>query len=580
MTTANDVIAALNQRHLLKTGRAQAPEELPSGWQGWLDAMSQVESKPRHAPPQAWIETFVQRPLQRIGKAGGLGRPFFQLLRLGRPNNPREDRTLRIGVGVADLLLHLLLAGLLLWLMYLRFLALAQQQDEDAVEAVQVEFIGRGNAVAGGGALASAGAASAPASAAPTRKPSPAPASAGASAPLAQPVLEQVAMPAAAPVAASSEMPALQPVKPVPADAPAAQQLQVSNVPQPQPQSFQLPPPRARSVTLPEVRLRDVQPQAQVEQIATLQTQPVRTLQVRQRNVQLRAPELKTQVQAIETFVPDTRLLSRERTAPIAGARQAQIKVPQLRGQVAAIPLRTGDGGASAAQPGNGSAANGNATASGAGGSKTSPAGDGTTQAGRGAGARAADAGGRGVASAGTGAGPGLKAAPGGWPGAAKSDDWGASNRNVAGTGNGNGHDGSGKSGLFNADGSPRLPDQWSKNSGIDIDRAGTWLKRPGLEYRGTRFDKYWIPSGTLLEEWVRRGIKQVSIPIPGTGLKLNCVVSLLSLGGGCIPVDPDANEQPSTGRKAPEIPFKPALQEDNGSVRAPPPVAPPPAGG
>ena len=38
--------------------------------------------------------------------------------------------------------------------------------------------------------------------------------------------------------------------------------------------------------------------------------------------------------------------------------------------------------------------------------------------------------------------------------------------------------------------------------------------------------------------------------------------------GGGCFPVNPDVNEQPATARPPPDIPFKPELQEDNGSVR------------
>ena len=56
----------------------------------------------------------------------------------------------------------------LLWLMYLRFMTLSQLPEED--EAVQVEFIGRGNVAEGGGALATAGAPSAEASAAPARR--------------------------------------------------------------------------------------------------------------------------------------------------------------------------------------------------------------------------------------------------------------------------------------------------------------------------------------------------------------------------------------------------------------------------
>ena len=140
----------------------------------------------------------------------------------------------------------------------------------------------------------------------------------------------------------------------------------------------------------------------------------------------------------------------------------------------------------------------------------------------------------------------------------------------MAGTGTGNGRngDGNGKSGLYNDDGSLRLPDEWTQISGLDLDRSGTWLKRPGLEYKATRFDQYWIPQGNLLEEWVRRGIKKVSIPIPGSSRRLQCVVSLLALGGACMPVSDDVNEQPAMARPPPDIPFKPQLQEDNGSVK------------
>ena len=585
MTTANDVIAALNQRRLLKTGHEPSPSQLPAGWQGWLDAMVQTAAPIRHAPPQDWVDSLVQRPAPAVSKSGGLGLPFFQLLRLGRPPDPREDRKLRIGVGAADVLLHLVLVGLLLWLMYLRFLALAQQQEDEQGEAVQVEFIGRGNVATGGGALANAGVESAPAAASAARRASPTvPTNPGQAAARAadanQPVaLEQVAASPPQTLAADQTAPILTQPKPVPSDATAAQQLQVSNVAQPQPESFQLSPPRERTVVMPEIKLRDVQPQQQVEAIATLKAQPVQTLQVKPRDVQLRAPELKTQVQALDVFIPDANLLTRERTPSTksAQATTASVQVPQLHGQVRELPLQPGEGGVVAAIPGNGHASNGQASAAGAGGNTASAAGTGQAQAGQGAGTQAVQTGGRGVSTAGTGAGPGLKAAPGGWPGAAKSDDWGASNRNVAGTGagsgndKGNGRNGDGKAGLFNADGSARLPDAWSKNSSVDLDRSGTWLKRPGLEYRGTRFDKYWIPEGNLLQEWVRKGIKELSIPIPGTKLKLKCVVSLLQFGGGCMPENPDANEQNSTGRKAPEVPFKPELQEDNGSVRPAP---------
>jgi hypothetical protein len=576
VTTASDVIAALNQRRLLKTGHAAVAAGLPAGWQGWLDAMQQRPAPVLHAPPQALVDTLVQRPVPSVGKRGGLGMPFFQLRRLERPANPREDRGLRIGVGAIDIVLHVVLVGILLWLMYLRFLALAQQQEEQPAETVQIEFIGRGNVATGGGALANAGAESAPAAAA-ARQPSPKTGqpSAGSTTAPTQETPEPVTASPPPTVAAEQPAPTLQQPKPVPAEATAAQQLQVSNVRQPTPESFQLPPPRERTVVLPEVKLRDAQPQQQVEAVATLQPTAVQALQVKPRDVQLRAPELQTQVQALEVFTPNAQALTQQRVVVSKNNAASQVQVPQLQGQVRELPMRAGDGGVVAAQPGQGSAASGQATTAGAGGSKTSATGNGQAQAGAGAGVHAAAAGGRGVGATGAGAGPGLKPAPGGWPGAGKTDDWGASNRNVAGSGNGHGGDGEGKGkpGLFNADGSARLPDKWSKNGAVDLDKSGTWLQRPGLEYRGTRFDKYWIPEGNLLQEWVRKGIKEISIPIPGTKLKLKCVVSLLQFGGGCGPENPDANEQNSTGRKAPDVPFKPALQEDNGSVKPPPPT-------
>lgn len=107
--------------------------------------------------------------------------------------------------------------------------------------------------------------------------------------------------------------------------------------------------------------------------------------------------------------------------------------------------------------------------------------------------------------------------------------------------------------------------DTWTRER---IEQAGTWLKRPPYDYEPTSFDRYWVPSESLLAEWVRKGIKQVGIPIPGTGKRINCVVSLLQLGGGCGISDPNLDEQPADGRPPPEIPFKPELQEDNGSVR------------
>jgi hypothetical protein len=164
---------------------------------------------------------------------------------------------------------------------------------------------------------------------------------------------------------------------------------------------------------------------------------------------------------------------------------------------------------------------------------------------------------------------------PGARPTFPRSDDWGASSRNRAGAEAGR------PPGLFNADGSPRLAsgtaqpgggfppgsDRWTKDQ---FDRAGTWLKRPPNTFEATRFEKLWVPNETLLEEWVRKNIRTMTIPIPGTSKTLTCVVSILQMGGGCGISDPNLNDQEATARPPPDIPFKRELQEDQQSLEKP----------
>ncbi|MFT4179801.1 MAG: hypothetical protein QM612_10140 [Thermomonas sp.] len=568
MTTANDVIAALNQRRLLKTGRLDDAGRMPAGWQQWFDGMPRVDAQAAHARPASWIDVFVQRPLRPIPRRPGAKsrlQAFFSLLQQNWEPDPRDERGLRIGVTVLDIVMHLVLVALLLWLMYLGMVALSKVEEDD--EAVQVEFIGRGNAEEGGGALAAAGAESAASPAPAVRQPTPSPSPATEAAATAQPanVAEQPVPAPSAEVAAAQPEPAPQPVED------AAQELQVSEVRVPDPASFQLPPPRERSTTLPELRERAPR-QTEVVDVEAPRMQALPERQVAVRQPQPREPQLRQRALPVDAIQPDPTEALRQRPLPGVSEVQVQARAPELRAR--AIVPKPGGSPTTATKPGSGNAASGSAT-SGAGNAHGDAPAAGQAKAGAGQGARAATESGRGVTTVGSGAGPGLKPAPGGWSGAAKSDDWGASDRNVAGTGNG-GKSGDGKSGLFNSDGSTRLPDEWTKQSGIDIDRAGTWLKRPGLEYKGTRFDKYWIPNGTLLEEWVRRGIKKVAIPIPGSKLQLRCAVSALPPGAVCTPYNPDVNEQPAIARPPPDVPFKPELQEDNGSVRP----ADPPAGG
>jgi hypothetical protein len=181
----------------------------------------------------------------------------------------------------------------------------------------------------------------------------------------------------------------------------------------------------------------------------------------------------------------------------------------------------------------------------------------------------------------GIGAGPSSTPAPGSWATPRRADDWGESDRNAPGRGDGV-RDGDGRPRVGAAPGSAsagRPPGTYTAEI-RDLDRAGTWLKRKAYPYEPTRFDRFWRPNETLLEEWVRRGVKQVSIPIPGTSKRIVCGISILQLGGGCWAEDPNVNEQPASARPPPDIPFKPELQEGTGvtvpATRAPPPAAPP----
>jgi len=182
-----------------------------------------------------------------------------------------------------------------------------------------------------------------------------------------------------------------------------------------------------------------------------------------------------------------------------------------------------------------------------------------------------------------SGTGPSSSPRPGAAPTPVAGDDWGLGNQNRPGATNPGGRN----PGLFNPDGSVRLPGDSAVGGGLPpgtitedfakIDRMGTWLKRPPLDYTPTRFDRFWVPQGTLLEEWVRRGIRKVFVPIPGTSKRLVCTVSLLQAGGGCTVDDPNLRDEEATARPPPSVPFKPELQDPGSGLTTPPP-APAPA--
>ncbi|MDR2871924.1 MAG: hypothetical protein LBV45_05275 [Xanthomonadaceae bacterium] len=156
------------------------------------------------------------------------------------------------------------------------------------------------------------------------------------------------------------------------------------------------------------------------------------------------------------------------------------------------------------------------------------------------------------------------------WESTAGDDRWSGTARD-SGTGT--------VAGVFDGDGRVRLPDgngagdrrhgapggdEWTRER---IERSGTWLRSPPNQHTPGRFDGYWVPHESLLAEWVRKGIRNLSIPIPGTGKRIQCIISILQAGGGCGISDPNLNIQPAQARPPPDIPFKPELQENNGST-------------
>ncbi len=294
--------------------------------------------------------------------------------------------------------------------------------------------------------------------------------------------------------------------------------------------------------TLPEVRSRDV----------TVPSVPVKapeTLRPRGEIV-LRDPRAAA--------APAPAAPSRPAGAPTPSPGQGDARTP--------APATTGQASAGSAPRG----ATGNATTGSAQG--TTPAATGRsasappapTSGGRPAGSGSAP---QGRAPSGVGMTPSPR--PGALPSPTRGDDWGASNQNRPGNAPTGGRTGS----LFNPDGSVRMPGNSGDVGGglppgtliedfEKIDRMGTWLKRPPLDYTPTRFDRFWIPNESLLEEWVRRGVKTVAVPLPGTSKRLRCVVSLLQAGGGCFIDDPNMRDEEATARPPPDVPYKPELQE------------------
>lgn len=529
------------------------PGEFPPGWAEWFAAMVERVGAVTGATADAIVAIFVQREPTLPPRASAvLGRwqAFGTLWRQQWHPASRDERWVRFLAWLITLVVHLVFGVLLIILAYTAYQETAGQTED---VAVRVQFIGQGAPEEEGGG-----------------PPSPRPPD------LVQPDTQQAQQPQPAQPprpqlsevetpSSSIEAPQTEPLQreqPQLAEEtvePAVQQpLQVTETARPDETRFRLPPPQPRpidAIVQPSVEVPTLR--SEVEALPTPRAPaPVRPIDREQPQRQIAVPQIAAQATEIE--VPQPLPAVRARDLPQQTTSRAQVQVPSSTAQAESLPMPPGATAAAQAPS--------SATAQPAGAPQAPPAPASGTQPAS--------------AAAGSGAAP----KPGGLPTPAKGDDWGDAKRNVAGQPKGGDQAGA-KPGLFNADGSVRLPPgasgegpkQYGNPPGsqeqhiADLDRAGKWLERPRFGYEPTRFEKYWVPHETLLQEWVRKGIKKLSIPIPGTSKRIECVVSLLQVGGGCGVSDSEKLfDQPASGRPAPDVPFKPELQEDQDALKKP----------
>ncbi|RNF83235.1 hypothetical protein [Montanilutibacter psychrotolerans] len=581
MVSAAEFIEAIQRRLRLYRPRPVPPGAFPPGWQAWFASMLERQGAVTGALSSAIVDALLQRPLARPPRrADELTRwqAFASLWRQQWHPPEREDRRVRWFAAAVSAIIHVLFAAMLLWLMYLQYIG--NEALPEGEDVVQIEFIGTGTPEeAGAGPQAgpqppAPQAGEAPSAGATTGAQPPSPAAASAS--VAPPSVATPTLDAPIPDVPQRDVPEPQ-LPPVQAE----QRVTVSQSPPDTTAVFVLPPttPIAQRAESPELAA----PSASVA--AREVPEPLQRLNP---NAPRPQPSLSTadtpalvapQAQVSQRDVPTPLarvavpvLEATPQAAPVLQAGTAQTRTRDVPAPSSASPspsqaaaATTASSTAATASPAASTAAASTAAASAAPTTgNPSPAT---------AGARAPGAAATTSPTPGRTAGQGPKpaASVGGWPSPKRGDDWGDSTRNVPGGQRGD------PAGLYNADGSVRLGEPpGSASPGFppgtiseeiaNLDRSGTWLKRRPTDYEPTAFDQYWRPHENLLEEWVRRGVKSVEVPIPGTSKKLVCAVSLLQLGGGCRVADPNLNDQPATARPPPDIPFKPELQEGNGS--------------
>ncbi len=505
-------------------------------------------------PAADYINVLLARvPNSPPGASVELGRwkAFASLARQQWDPAPYDQRGVRRIAAVSSGVLHLLFALLLLWVGYVA-IGDAPPEAREAGESLLVEYIGTGTPTETGAAPA------------PGETDAPAAATAGAPA-------QAAALPAPT-ASTSAQQQGSNDQPPQPTQAVSPQSLVVTETTRPD-IDFTLPAPVPRDLSLPQLVIATPELRTEIVKVETFEPRP--SVRVLERSTPQPStptvPKLRTEISEIEVRQPLPQV--QVRALPQTAARTPQLREPTLHATPSEIQVRARPAPTVAptatASPTPAPTASANTAAAGRTPSTATvnpPTAGGRPQAlGSGRPASAAPSG---------AAGPAPSQRPGAAASPTRSDDWGDSNRNAPGNST------AGRNpGLFNSDGSVRLPGAGGRAGGglppgtiiedfEKIDRMGTWLKRPPFDYTPTRFDRFWVPNHSLLEEWVSRGIKKVAIPIPGTTKRIECVVSLLQAGGGCAISDPNIQDQEAIARPPPDVPFKPELQEDKDSLR------------
>ena len=547
MFSSSELLEAVQRR--LRKGRSIRPlrpaGEFPPGWKEWFGEDPARPRRSARAVAAVVAVLLAREPVYRTGYRRLNGwQAFVRLWRWDWREQPAPDRRTRVASMSLSLLLHVL------WLQLMVLLMVAGPPGEEEAarqgeNVTQVEFIGEGTPLDEGGGAQQA------------EDPVPQVAAAPAAAAAAPSASAAPAAPQPPPSVAERETAPEEVPPPV-----AAQPLEVTDTPEPD-SDFVLVPPRIEMSPMPapprpeldaptpELRVAEVPLVAPPPQVQPLPRRDVSVPDVRQPEVEIveRAVPAPLAEVVVRAPRPAPGAPELRRDGPVVVQRDIELRAPAQGSAVADSASQQGASGAAAA-------ASGQSTTS-------STTVGGTRDAGQGASTTAS--------AAGSGARP--QAPPGALPSPRRGDDWGDSSRNVPG-----GQAGS-PSGLFNADGSPRLAGNTGAVGGglppgtitedyEKIDRMGTWLKRPPIGYEPTAFDRFWVPHEDLLEEWVRRSIKEVLIPIPGTGKRIRCAVALLMLGGACGLTDPNMLDVEAEARKPPDVPFKRELQEDQESLR------------